>query len=100
MEQRWWKDREGYWATWLDPDDTEPFSIDWSNWLSNISDTISTYAIDDQNVTISGDSQSSGVISFKASAPTSKYGYATFKITTTTNEYVKSLTVRFYKREG
>lgn len=95
---RWWKDRERVDSAYLDPNDKEDFHIDFSPYLATNGETVASYTVSGAGVTITGDSESQGVISFDASSPNTPYGSATFQVTTSSDRK-RSATVRFYSQE-
>lgn len=96
---RWFRDRDGVWAHWHDPDGTETYSVDWSRRLGKTSAgaqiTISTVSWEANDglsiVTESNDTTSTDI-------QITKTGEATATVTTSTGDTVVE-TFRFKERD-
>ncbi|MCG7945854.1 MAG: hypothetical protein N0C84_05850 [Candidatus Thiodiazotropha taylori] len=98
MPSRWHIDEDGVPSVWMDPDDSELFSIRFDYFGAS---NIGSYEVETDGVEIFSDAFEGKTISFYARSPKIPYGAATFQATSASDQNVKkSRTVRFYVREN
>ncbi|MCU7840862.1 MAG: hypothetical protein KZQ94_15970 [Candidatus Thiodiazotropha sp. (ex Troendleina suluensis)] len=98
MPNRWHDDQDGVSSVWIDPDDSELFSIRFDYFGTS---NIGSYVVDTDGVEIFGDAHEGKTISFYARTPKLPFGEAVFQATSADDQNItRSKTVRFYVREN
>lgn len=92
----WWKDRDGYWSTSMDPDEIRDLTIDWTGWLEG--DTITTSTFTPDGITENSESNTTTSATCWLTAPNDPYGSTVNEIETTAGR-TKRMTVRIYYKD-